>query len=171
MPVYEADDQGYRIIGYNGGIEFYDPDRVLQCTVYLGEDNQLYICGEPMGSGTDGGEFSADYVREIIEGPGIDITNDRFEPRVGLGGDTILLYDSGGNPVAEYAATSAGLDSASSAAASGDVVWLPAATISGDHTLAAGVHYIGVSRWASILTGEITLGDGTTLECCTVERT
>jgi len=101
------------------------------------------------------------------EGPGIDIAG-MF---VGLGGDTILLYDSGGEPVAEFAATGAGLDAAGAAAVSGDVVWLRAATISGDHSLGAGVHYVGASRWASILTGQITLGDDTTLECCTVERT
>lgn len=108
---------------------------------------------------------------EIGEGPGIDITGTSPNQTVGIGGDTILLYDSGGSPVAEFAATDAGLDLASAAATAGDVVWLPAATITGDHALTAGVHYIGVSRYASILTGQITMGAGTTLECVTVSRT
>lgn len=59
------------------------------------------------------------------EGPGIDLDG----PQIGLGGDTILLYDSGGSPVAEYAFTADGLTAALAAAASGDVVWLPAGTI------------------------------------------
>ncbi len=101
------------------------------------------------------------------EGPGIDL----IDQQVGLGGDTILLYDSGGNPVAEYAATSAGLDLASAAATAGDVVLIPAVTIDGNHTLAAGVTYHGLGRRATVLTGQITLSNGTTLQGLSVTRT
>lgn len=107
----------------------------------------------------------------ITEGPDIDLVVAAGITTVGRGGDTVLLFDSGGNPLAEFAATSAGLDAASAAAAAGDVVWMPAVTIIDDHVFTAGVHYIGVSRWASILTGEITLGNATTLEICSITRT
>lgn len=60
------------------------------------------------------------------EGPGIDVTTGGA---IGLGGDTILLYDCGGAPVAEYAFSSAGLSAALAAADSGDIVWIPAGTI------------------------------------------
>ncbi len=106
----------------------------------------------------------------IAEGPDIDLIVAAGVTTVGRGGDTVLLFDSGGNPLAEFVATSAGLDAASAAAAANDVVWIPAMTIPDNHALTAGVRYIGVSRWASILTGEITMGNVTTLETCSIIR-
>ena len=106
----------------------------------------------------------------IAEGPDINLVTAAGVTAVGRGGDTVLLFDSGGNPLAEFAATSAGLDAASAAAAARDVVWIPAVTIANNHVFTAGVRYIGISRWASILTGEVTLGIETTLETCTVSR-
>lgn len=103
----------------------------------------------------------------VGEGPGIDVT----PGAVGLGGDTVLLYDSGGDPVAEFAATQAGLTAALAAATSGDAVWLPAATIAGDHTLPAGVHVIGVDRRASVLTGQITGTAGASVQSLSIART
>lgn len=41
MTVYEHDDQGLRIIGYNQGIYFYDPTRTLQCQLYLTSAGKL----------------------------------------------------------------------------------------------------------------------------------
>src|SRR5512139_2336651 len=61
----------------------------------------------------------------MTEGPDIDIIGQT----IGRGGDMILLFDSGGNPVAEYAATGAGLIAALAAATSGDIVEIPALTI------------------------------------------
>ena len=102
----------------------------------------------------------------LTEGPDIDVVGSR----IGRGGDTILLFDSGANPVAEFAATSAGFDLAIAAATSGDTIWLPSVTISGDHVLSAGIHHIGVSRFGSVLTGQITGGAGASLENCSVTR-
>jgi hypothetical protein len=102
-----------------------------------------------------------------LEGPGIDVVG----TTVGLGGDTILLFNCGSSPVAEFAATSAGLDAASAAAVAGDVVQLPARQISGSHTLAAGVTYRGLGRKASVLTGQITLAASSVLETLSVSRT
>lgn len=65
-------------------------------------------------TGTDGGANST-YTLAAGEGPGIDITADA----VGLGGDTILLFDNGGSPVAEQAATNAGFAAAIAAAGAG----------------------------------------------------
>lgn len=63
----------------------------------------------------------------VDEGPGIDLVWSGKKAIVGLGGDTILLYDAGGEPAAEFSATGAGLEAALAAAGSGDVVYLPAA--------------------------------------------
>lgn len=41
MVVYEHDDQGLRVIGYNHGIFFYDPNRTLVCELYLRSDGVL----------------------------------------------------------------------------------------------------------------------------------
>lgn len=88
----------------------------------------------------------------IVEGPGISIVGNT----IGLGGDTVLLFDSGGAALAEYAATAAGVDAALAAATSGDVVWLPAGTIAGNHTVPAGVEVTGAGVEKSILSGTIT---------------
>ena len=89
----------------------------------------------------------------VLEGPGIDVvTGDT----VGIGGDTILLYDSAGNPVAEFNPNSAGLDAASAAATDGDEIRLYSVSISGDHTWTPGVTYTGSSPDVTILTGHIT---------------
>ena len=84
----------------------------------------------------------------------------------------ILLYYADGSPAAEFAATGAGLTAALAAAASGDVLWLPAnAGISGDVTVPAGVTVMGLSRGRSILTGKITLAAGANLCNLSVLRT
>ena len=56
MTVYEHDDLGLRIIGYNQGVFFYDPTRALRCELYLGADNALHSsCGTIVGGGGGGG--------------------------------------------------------------------------------------------------------------------
>lgn len=91
----------------------------------------------------------------VGEGPGIDLNLSGGIEYIGLGGDSILLYDSGGNPVAEFTATSAGLDAALAAATAGDVVLLPACTIAADHTIPANVELTGTGV-NSVLSGNIT---------------
>ena len=106
----------------------------------------------------------------ILEGPGIDITGAAPEPTVGLGGDTILLYDSGGDPCAEFAATDAGLILGLAAMAAGDVLEPPVVTITGGPwTLAAGI-LRGKSRDGTVLDGQLTLSDATALENLSVIR-
>jgi len=107
------------------------------------------------------GKLSTRVVTSILdaaEGPGIDIVSNV----VGLGGDTILLYDSGGEPVAEFALTDAGLDAASAAASAGDVIYIPVYTFTGDHILSDGVAYVGSGRDKTIITGKVTIGPATT---------
>lgn len=41
MSVYEHDDRGLRIIGFNEGVFFYDPNRTLACELYLRSDGVL----------------------------------------------------------------------------------------------------------------------------------
>lgn len=94
------------------------------------------------GGGTPGAPNDAQYVtlaldagltaeRVLTEGADIDLvdTGANGTITIGRGGDTILLFDSGGNPVAEFAFTNAGLAAAHAAAAAGDVIWLPTGTM------------------------------------------
>ena len=101
----------------------------------------------------------------VSAGPDIDLT----PTGIGRGGDTILIFDSGGNPLAEFAATSAGLDLATAAATAGDKIELPARTISGAHVLGAGVHYAGLGP-ATVLTGQITGGSDGSLQNVAIAR-
>lgn len=120
--------------------------------------NNLRIAAEAAGDGLAGG--SGDPL-EVGEGPGVDVTANA----VGLGGDTVLLYDSGGDPVAEFAATDGGLTAALAAATAGDVIKLPAGTIAGNHTIPAGVMVLGFGE-SSVLSGTITNNGTLTLIHC-----
>jgi hypothetical protein len=92
----------------------------------------------------------------IGEGPGIDLTVSGDITTVGLGGDTILLYNSNLDPVEEFPATDAGLTAALAAAVAGDEVLLPICEITGGPwTIPAGISLHGQSRY-SYLIGTIT---------------
>jgi len=103
----------------------------------------------------------------MVEGPGLDVVSGITW---GLGGDTLLLYDSGGDPVAEYAFTDGGLTSALAAMAAGDVLELPAGTITGGPWTLANGKLIGLSREGSTLDGQLTGGDATALENLRIAR-
>jgi len=106
---------------------------------------------------------------QVQEGPGIDITGTK---RVGIGHDSILLVDSSANVSArEYAVSSTGFAAALTAASSGDVILLPAQDISGNHTITAGVKVVGYSRYATQLTGQITMAASATIENLSIIRT
>jgi len=104
--------------------------------------------------------WSSSAAGAVMEGPGIDIVG----ITVGLGGDTVLIYDSTGLPVAEFSADAAGLAAALALAVAGDIVFLQAFTIPGDYTVPDGVCLLGFSRRLSVLTGVITLGVDSSLE-------
>lgn len=106
-------------------------------------------------------------LEDLIEGPGIDLIKLGTKIKVGMGGDRILLLDSGGDPIAEYTT----LATANTAMTSGDILKIPAGSYSGDVTQTAGGKWVGESRYATILTGEITGADGSTLENLTISRT
>jgi len=80
-------------------------------------------------------------------GPGSTLTIDRA-------GNVILLFDSGGAALAEYAMTDEGLTAALAAMASGDIVQMQAGTISGSHVVPAGGTLRGRGE-RSILTGPL----------------
>lgn len=98
--------------------------------INLSGNAQVYIL--EMGGGGTGGTSGESQPPE--EGPGIDLIG----ARVGLGGDTILLYKSNGDPVAEYAPTDTGLTAAGAAVISAsDRIEIPGnAVIQAEHALA-----------------------------------
>ena len=101
---------------------------------------------------------------EIGEGPGIDVTGASPNQTVGLGGDSVLLYDSAGAPCAEFAATSAGLVLALAAAGAGDTVELPSVTITGGPWTVTHGTLRGHSRFGSVLDGVVTVSTDCQLE-------
>jgi len=102
----------------------------------------------------------------IGEGPGIDIVG----RTIGLGGDTILLYDSGGAALKEFAFTDAGLILALAATEAGDKCELPAGTLTGGPwTLAFGT-LTGQTRDSTILDGQLTVGDAVTVDGLSIIR-
>lgn len=64
----------------------------------------------------------------------------------------------------EFEPTSTGLEDAMDYAGSGIVVTLPPVPIDGDHTLRPGVRLLGMSRYASVLTGSIVGNDNASME-------
>lgn len=84
---------------------------------------------------------------------------------------SILLYKASGKKISKYSVTSSGLAAALAGGLSGDVVWVPAATISGSQSVPAGVKLVGASRKGTVLTGQVTLASGSSLENLTVKRT
>lgn len=91
--------------------------------------------------------------KAVAEGPDIDLVYSEGTAVIGRGGDTILKFDSAGAPVAEYAATAAGLTSALAAATSGDVIEIPAKTITtaAQYVVPAGVTVRGMGRERTII--------------------
>jgi hypothetical protein len=89
----------------------------------------------------------------VGEGPGIDIVKSGNLNIIGLGGDTVLLYDNAGNPVAEFATITLAL----AAATSGQLVETPPGTFTESFTVPTGV---GLSSTGNntIVSGTIILG-------------
>lgn len=83
----------------------------------------------------------------------------------------IWLTHADGSSPQDYGVSEAGLLAANSAASSGDIIKLPTGTYSGDVTITDGVKVVGESRYATILSGEITGGDDASIENLSVIRT
>jgi hypothetical protein len=82
----------------------------------------------------------------------------------------IVLNDVSQGVLVSYPATVQGLDEANASAQSGDTIYLPAATIEGDHTLKSGVAYLGQFVKSVTFTGKLTLEAGSKLYNAAVER-
>lgn len=85
--------------------------------------------------------------------------------------NAIVLHDLDAGTLVRYAASDAGLDSASAAAAAGDTIYLPAVTLTQDHILKGGVTYLGQYLKSVTFTGKITLETDARLYNATVTRT
>lgn len=85
----------------------------------------------------------------------------------GTGEYGIFLYGYG-TIKTSYPATSEGMTNALSEASSTDVIYLPNCSIDGDYEIPDGVHLIGMSRYGSSLTGDITLIGNNYIENLTI---
>jgi hypothetical protein len=98
----------------------------------------------------------------VTEGPGIDIV---AGVQVGLGGDTVLLYDSAWNPVAEFTTVTLAL----AAATSGDVVVMPAGIFTEDVSIPVGVSLTSTGNNSKIVGAVTLLGHNSQLKSVVVE--
>ena len=89
--------------------------------------------------------------------------NNKKSTKGGQNPYVILLYKASSQVVSPYSVTDEGLQAAAAASADGDGIWLPACSISGAHTLPAGVTLFGVGEESSVLTGTLTMGAGAAL--------
>jgi hypothetical protein len=85
-------------------------------------------------------------------------------------GTGILLFDGSGGVLTEYSADATGIAAAIAAASAGDVIQIPARTITADVSVPAGVALRGRSRNASIIAGQVTLGVGSVIENMTIQN-
>jgi hypothetical protein len=88
----------------------------------------------------------------------------------GAGGgldNQFVVFDSSGTAATSYGSFA----DANAAIQAGDVMWLPAGTITDDCTLVAGAEYIGRGPKNTIFTGQVALADGATLANLSIPRT
>lgn len=83
----------------------------------------------------------------------------------------ILLYDVSAEKIKDYSYSASGLAGANMAAASGDVIFIPPGTLTGNYTVKAGVAWVGLSRAKTILTGCITGAADSCIERLSIVRT
>ncbi|KKN52730.1 hypothetical protein LCGC14_0609670 [marine sediment metagenome] len=145
-------------------ISYNDTKSNIEALTSIDEGAQAYATDTNEPGWYDGASWVWGASETVItEGPGIDIENGA----VGLGGDTILLYDSGGSPIIE----SPTITGIMVLASSGDIIKIPVGTFSDNITILDGIKVVGTSRYATILTGEITGGDEASIENLSVIRT
>ena len=125
--------------------------KVLADTVMRVQRSGMGGGGVTVVGGTGGISYEA--------GPDIALTDTTIQ----RAGNRVLLFHGSGALLGDYAADSGGLNSALAAAASRDVVEIPAITITGDVSVPEGVILRGIG-WNSIIIGAVTLGDDSGLE-------
>ncbi len=84
--------------------------------------------------------------------------------KTGVDLNAILLFDTSLGNYKEFAISQAGFSAALASAGTGDVITVPPATITGAHTIADAVAVWGLSRYATIFSGQITGGAGASIE-------
>ena len=84
--------------------------------------------------------------------------------KIGSALNAILLYDTSLGNHKQFAISQAGFSAANASAGSGDIIFIPPTTITGTHTITAGAAVIGLSRYATIFSGQITGGVGSSIE-------
>lgn len=101
----------------------------------------------------------------VGEGPGIDLIG----YLVGLGGDSVLRYHTGGDPVTEFPLTFAGLSAALATATTGEWIRINSpCTITGDIDVPIGVELRADSRGQVTIIGEVSLNSNSKLTKITV---
>lgn len=80
----------------------------------------------------------------------------------------IVLYTGAGATV--YDNDDAGLAAAIAAASSGDTIWIPPHTFTGNYTIPAGVTLHGASQADVVFSGQITLSNGSAIENVSIVR-
>ena len=120
------------------------------------------------------GEGAITYIeilKQLLEGPDIVLVDSGSNITVGRAGNEILLFDSGNAVLRDFAFTDAGLIAALATMDAGDVLWIPAGTISGGPwTLASGTLEGLGPDYGTILDGQLTVSDATAVKSLRIER-
>lgn len=82
----------------------------------------------------------------------------------------VLWFDAGNDTITLYDHDAAGLDAAIASAGAGDMIVIPVDTIPGNHEIPANVAVVGWNRYTCILSGQISLNDGSKLANLSVVR-
>jgi len=83
----------------------------------------------------------------------------------------ILRFSTARIQIVQYPGTATGMTNAIANAETDDVYWMPNRTIGGDYTLPANTDWIGINKYGAKLSGQITLGAGTSIINLSVIRT
>lgn len=170
-------DAGY-VIRYGYARDFDTSALAIGDTVYLGvAGNLVTVAPAAPNLVVYVGEIIADNATEGVLFVNMKMVNDGTGGG-GSGWENITLWHLGG--VTEYAFSEAGLIAANGAAVSGDVVYIPAGTITltAAITIIAGVAWVGQNRENTIITATgggvrwmIQGGDASVLESMTLDFT
>jgi hypothetical protein len=142
------------------------------------KDLERRINQTPTGAGA-GGVLIVPSSASIPPVAGVDISVDGHT--VSRAGNRVLLFSGSGALLTEYAFTEAGVTEAFADSASGDVVDLPAGTLTGDVTVPAGRTLRGMgcdvgglalvrNTAGTLIQGTVTLGGGSALRHISVEK-